>query len=836
MDGTVTLNQVINFLFIPEASISVFFLVVFLVLFIFGAWIYRKSKNELNRFGENAEMMYESVSNKMSPEFFIRKNVEKLSAREGIMEGIPDMFVSIGILATFIGLGVAIQSASDLLSDNNFEMNRLIDLLGIIAFKFQTSVWGIFFSLVFKRFIVEKHFTRKQKIIDDLRETFYEKKRDDIRTLLMTQNQILLTFAQDVEESFTEQRNDLKTIHRDISDYNENFSGYSDINIKFMENTLSYREQMAKLNSRMENFMNTFAKELRKSFVNQREDFNSVHQDILNYTNKFAEYTNINNQFVKSTLAYREEILTSNQQFEETLSEQKNILSTLLQDMSKSSTSQHNDFKGLEEKLSDYLSTNKKFMDSALKFGEEVKKFNTCVDDYHKTVSDTFNRLTDTHEELSNKQYDTLLTIRRAFGDIQKVYIRNESQYKQNIEELQKMFLTNEAKYLSEISERMRDRIDNMLKETGEIFSQTMKASIDKVSEDYNVVLESFNDKFASTIKEVNSSYTNEIQHFGNVTGDLGKVLGEINDRVENLHNELIDEQKNIGDNTLEAFGKVNKVVDAFNKVAGGQVDAVMKIYNQVNILMQNINNMNTKSVTAQEESLKQFTTTFTGAVDAMQQAQQESLEYFAERLGTLASSIENIAKVNTTEQNRILDEINSFKTNTQERQMDSADTFREMVIESLEKVLVTIQDGNDRMAEMQENSLQVMQDSLNERKDFKATYEENIMAICDAMVSVRDDLVKEIKSSGENTKNIPTAEDLADVLAYVMKEVLSEVQKDSMLQHEELTKQFIATLSVMISAHLNNFSNMNNSTSAGKMSSSSTRRDNTNVNSYKSR
>ncbi|MDY6351287.1 MAG: hypothetical protein SPL62_12430, partial [Selenomonas sp.] len=127
----------------------------------------------------------------ISVELYLKKRLEPLSAKEGILEGIPDTFVSIGILATFIGLGIAIQGAAELLSTDQIELDKLIGLLGVIAFKFQTSVWGILLSLVFRRVFVERYYELREDVIDQTRALLYSKDRDSLQTLLEKQNAFL---------------------------------------------------------------------------------------------------------------------------------------------------------------------------------------------------------------------------------------------------------------------------------------------------------------------------------------------------------------------------------------------------------------------------------------------------------------------------------------------------------------------------------------------------------------------------------------------------------------------------------------------------------------------
>ena len=188
MDNIVA--QTIKFFFVPEAALAVLFLLIFLLLFGVGIYWAKNCRKSIEYLRDNAESEYEKVRVKMSPELFIKKYLNKISATEGKLEGVPEAFVRIGIVATFLGLGVAIQGSAELLEDEKLELAKLTAVLGVIAFKFQTSVWGICFSLIFRSFIVERYFDFRQETIDYVSDLLYTIERESIRTLLEKQNEL----------------------------------------------------------------------------------------------------------------------------------------------------------------------------------------------------------------------------------------------------------------------------------------------------------------------------------------------------------------------------------------------------------------------------------------------------------------------------------------------------------------------------------------------------------------------------------------------------------------------------------------------------------------------
>ena len=181
-----------GFFLIPESVISVIFLVIFLEIFAFG--VYRKfmCKEFLKTFAEGATENFKAVATKMTPETFIKKSLRKISVPENMIEELPNVFVSVGIVATFLGIGVAVQGTTALLQSNTFELQKLTAILSVIAFKFQTSIWGICFSLIFRNVVIERYFEFKRRLVEDITDRLSMLEGENVRTLIERQNGIIV--------------------------------------------------------------------------------------------------------------------------------------------------------------------------------------------------------------------------------------------------------------------------------------------------------------------------------------------------------------------------------------------------------------------------------------------------------------------------------------------------------------------------------------------------------------------------------------------------------------------------------------------------------------------
>lgn len=195
------LNKTAKFFFVPEADISFVFLIIFFGIFIFGVYRQNKCRELLRNFDAKADENFEDLVTKMTPETFIKKNLRKLAATENLLEELPNIFVSVGIVATFLGLGVAIQGAAELLQTDQLELPKLTAVLEVMAFKFQTSVWGVCFSIVFRSLILERYFDFRRQLLDDLTDRLFLLERENSRTLLELQNILLVEQHEEIISS-----------------------------------------------------------------------------------------------------------------------------------------------------------------------------------------------------------------------------------------------------------------------------------------------------------------------------------------------------------------------------------------------------------------------------------------------------------------------------------------------------------------------------------------------------------------------------------------------------------------------------------------------------------
>lgn len=226
------LQSAVEFIFQPESGFSILFLVIFIVCFGYGIYVKQYCEKQWQAFGENAQKDYEAVKDHFLPDAFVNLVQKTVSVKENKLQDLPNVFVTIGILGTFIGLGIAIKGAAALLNDNNIDISKLNAVLGVIAFKFQISVWGTIFSLTFQKVISEPYFEKKQYVITDVLRSLYNNE-SAMRTILERQLEVSSANGQTSEKQLKE-----------LEDMQNNFHSYVDLAAEFAKNVNQFSDNV----------------------------------------------------------------------------------------------------------------------------------------------------------------------------------------------------------------------------------------------------------------------------------------------------------------------------------------------------------------------------------------------------------------------------------------------------------------------------------------------------------------------------------------------------------------------------------------------------------------
>ena len=140
-----------TFLFNPQ-ELTVAFLVLMSVVSavgllggLVGAVMYHL---RLRRGALDYEANKEGCAAKFEPESYLRVVGQPQSLMRWLDAPAP-ILLTLGILGTFLGLGMAVSEATASLVNPENAMPALQALLKVVSFKFQTSAWGVILSLAF---------------------------------------------------------------------------------------------------------------------------------------------------------------------------------------------------------------------------------------------------------------------------------------------------------------------------------------------------------------------------------------------------------------------------------------------------------------------------------------------------------------------------------------------------------------------------------------------------------------------------------------------------------------------------------------------------------------
>jgi len=175
---------VLEFL-LPEKtfSLSWVFVVVFVGIWIIG-WIqYKRRLCDVDEFCEKALAEYATKKELITCNEYVDNFDIELASRDVSISDLPNIFVTVGLIGTFIGLGVALQGAADLLNTDKIDIAQLNSVLGILAFKFKTSVWGMVLSISAQKLFVQNYFELKDGKLCKLKDQLAELvgKRSDVQ-------------------------------------------------------------------------------------------------------------------------------------------------------------------------------------------------------------------------------------------------------------------------------------------------------------------------------------------------------------------------------------------------------------------------------------------------------------------------------------------------------------------------------------------------------------------------------------------------------------------------------------------------------------------------------
>ena len=513
------LQKAAEFLFIPESSLSIIFLVIFIGLFIYGLVIISNCKKALKEYKDNCGAQYEEERARINQKQFLSRICAAMAAKEVPVIDLPNMFVSVGILGTFIGLGVAIHGAADLLSADKVDLNKLNEVLNVIAFKFQTSVWGTIFSLVFQKFIAEPYFVKKHGLIGEVESTIYA---DAVNPNAALQKQ--LAELEEMHASQTSMSDDI----------NKFVSGVTDTNARQLKELRSVTDTMATQNKALMDSTTLAQSQMTKDLLEK-------------VSNLVNDSSLLNMEMTEDVMKKIDRLVGEASRSSNTsLGELLNKVNQLVSDSNMLNTEMTQDVMQKIDRL----------------VGEASKNSDTSLSELLNKVN---NLVTDSNEMASVS----------ARNMLDRVTAQLEEQKRQITELLEKQAIANEqlakqqGDLLSDADLTQKQRAEDVLRNVAEQLNtqkQNIESMLDKQNELNKALvgdIQTSNDNSATYVRE---GVFQQIEQFKQYAGDLASKQKETQMSLEDkLHalNISLDENSETSNNNLV---ELRRAIDILQK------------------------------------------------------------------------------------------------------------------------------------------------------------------------------------------------------------------------------------------------------------------------------
>lgn len=592
--------KTVNFLFVPEAALAVVFLIVFIILCIYGYLKVKKCKLFITELEQNMEAEFDKCKDKYNPHTFISGKLAAISGIENEVMQIPNIFVSIGILATFLGLGVAIQSAAALLKSNTVELAKLNDVLGIIAFKFQTSVWGIMFSLLFQKIIVNTYFEFKENIVSAMHEKLYEKVKAGIHKTLDEQNGLLEQQIELQKETQQLNQNNMDSLQNLTKEQMDSFAAMMQANMTGFANIM--QQSFDKFNQTMQDNFSNYNSSMNDSmqkFLNLTENYRAISEQFIQNVNNFANETNAQNKLRSQQLV----------EFKDNLETQKNYLDSQmerfiqnLQDTQEKANESNRDavlsfnesVKAMEQRF--IYNENEYAKQTQDRLGEALDKHFRMISDETigqcRAVSKTVDTLDNTINKAVNMLDATLNVTDEKMSSLQNVVIDFKKTQKQLIEDSASIS-ENNTKLVASINETQLKN-EKLLQDTLEEVKQLLQTQQAGNKDLFQGIVEKQNEDAAANINTIIRELNNNKQSYDSkIVSLLNLLSGKQQEFNDNLASVDVNVSK-CSENLLELSNYIKNASAETSELREQFVSRIIKAINnaQKTKALNNINNL----------------------------------------------------------------------------------------------------------------------------------------------------------------------------------------------------------------------------------------------------
>ncbi|WP_118788670.1 hypothetical protein [Haemophilus haemolyticus] len=493
---------------------------------------------------------------------------------EKVADVMPGIILIIGLLGTFIGLGLALDKASSILGSANPDsmndsMAQLMGMMEGLGTKFKTSTWGLMAFLLLKGILGGIGYEHKRLVwcsekinaeLEALRNSKQEKDDKFHSSLIASINKLEM-------EVTTSQSNHSESIssllvenHKDKQELDKN-------------STNSLLDKMEEIFSKQERLIDKQINVMNQLSIKQNELLTNLTTNISGlFSNLFSELKLAGNK--------NSEILN-------------NSLKSLNKTLSEQLVSQHDELTGL---VSKHHTEKQKIDNEANKsLLNATERLNKQLSQQHHSLSELFSRqhtesldkLTENHQQSLNILKDTIHESKLSREAMERFVNENSK----TVESLQ-----NSASNMSEASSQMGDSASK-LQAVIDSLSINMTDLMEKLNKDLGGTIENMDQSFSGNMAEMTSNLGETIRDMNDsfkvnmteMTMNLNQATSDISHAVNHLSSEVGATMDNVSNNIKEAMDMQTKSQVLFSSMADALQEEVTEMTGLVNKLSNDI-------------------------------------------------------------------------------------------------------------------------------------------------------------------------------------------------------------------------------------------------------
>lgn len=586
---------------------SIFFLVIWGVFFftIFRVYQTAKPENwENNWYGGNKN----NKSKKLDAEHGSVMEISEAVATpaEKLADIMPGMILIIGLLGTFLGLGLALDKASSILTGANAlsnmdaSMANLMQMLEGLGTKFKTSTWGLLAFILLKVILSKNGYEERrlrwsiEKVkseLDIVRDQKLQEERNNNNKLIDCMQSIAMQFEKTVVKNQSTNQEQLQQLARHTQDMIKAIQLSHDEQLKQLhlnneENVRSLTSQSRLIEGLVENTQQNHASHLEQTekFLLSFEQNSKDHFSLLTQ-NHSGQIETLNKQ---STLLEKKFDILVQQSVSlvELFGEQHKETAQLLQDNVVQSVQTRNamvDFIHKNEETVVRLGKAAEGMSQAAStMGTSASQLQTVIDSFRKNMEEVISLMKkDLNSTISNMNASFSQNMTKMSDNLKSSIGDMSTSFKNNMSEMSKGLgvATND---ISNAVNSLSTSVDKTMTDV----TNTIGKSMDLQTKAQSVFIQSTN-----TLNEYIEEMTGLVNKLsGDITGGL-KAVSESNRQVIGLgkqmkqsSQDLTDKVESVFADLLQNLGAITDLKPTLENLATGivlQKETLQKIESQ---------------------------------------------------------------------------------------------------------------------------------------------------------------------------------------------------------------------------------------------------------------